>query len=138
VFGLAVFGVGFLGIKYTFGTFAVPLGYIRGDELVTESRVIDCGTCVIGSQTRSTFEVHNLSGNSITLTGSSTTCGCANTADLPVTIPARSKLSITVLIEPVGDSPEFTHQLVLYTDSVRQPTLSLNLNGRRVPFGTQQ
>ena len=54
------------------------------------------------------------------------------TSDLPVTIPPGSKTNLVVKVHPSLPEGSFSEQLTLYTDSNRQHTIELRVEGRVV------
>jgi hypothetical protein len=114
-----------------FGSLRVAFAYLRGERLISSSRLIECGALQPGAERDLEFSICNFTAASIKLLGATPTCGCIITDQVPASIaPGERKQMHLHLRAPVGATDrEFWQEVVYYTDYADKQVVTLAIHG---------
>jgi hypothetical protein len=106
------------------------LARLRGEVLFVDPIVSDLGSAVPGQTHNFMVHVHNRSDRTVKILGGTSTCSCVTTEDLPVAVPPRSSVPVSVRARFGGTTGMFQSQFVFYTDDEHQNRLLARFEGR--------
>jgi Protein of unknown function (DUF1573) len=90
---------------------------LRDEQILI--RRVDFGAHAWSSFVKVQIELKNLSDSQINIVGAKSSCSCVSIEKLPVSIPGKSSLVTTVVVQPQKTGP-FHQRIEFYTDSRRQ------------------
>lgn len=108
------------------------LARLRGEQLILTGGDADAGTAPRGSTRDVSVTIENVTSVDLHLIGGTASCSCVATSDLPLTVPAGSRVTAQVTIKFTGEPGQFKHTFQWYTDSPRQPRISGTIAGQVV------
>jgi len=113
-----------------FGGVLYGLHYLRGEQIVVLSPVVDLGTLPAEKTARADFVIKNLTRNSVTIYGAEVDCSCVVPIGLPLTIGPFAEGSLQLNITPSQSirGQGFLHQAVLHL-SLDHPQVTLTIQG---------
>ena len=115
VISTLLFAVFSLSVTAIFGSLSQAVAWSSGNRVLVVPRVIDVGTVTSGDKVDFQIKVKNASDNPVTLLGSTSSCTCLLTADLPITIAAGESVQIPVTLAVKGDS-RFYQDICFWTE----------------------
>ena len=124
--------VTYLAFTFHFGSFGSGIRYLNGDRILVSHSISDLGEFQPKQIKITRFELINRGSKVIQIIGSKSTCSCVMTSDLPQSINPGSMANLVVKVHPSQPAGSFSEQLTLYTDSNRQHTIELRVEGRVV------
>ncbi len=118
-----------VGVAY-YGSPAAALAHLRGDTLTVDRTHLDFGHGKAGDVLTQPVLVTNWTGEPLRIVGGTSDCSCVTTNDLPITLSAGEAKALTINYKvPRTDQAGMTSRTaVLFTDSPKQPTLTLTLS----------
>ncbi|QDU39581.1 hypothetical protein Mal4_39260 [Maioricimonas rarisocia] len=121
ILGTLVLVVG--GGTLLYGSPALLLARLRGEQLVLRPAVLKLGECGPGAERHILLQLTNLGEQPAGILGGTTTCSCVATQGLPITVPAGETRSVPVTVHVGGEAPEFRQTITLFTDGDQLGTL---------------
>jgi hypothetical protein len=104
--------------------------YLRGDGLVAYPYRVSVGSGRTGEKREARFTVQNRTSGPIAIVGSQSSCGCFASSDrLPLTIRPGESHDFNVVVR-FGETGEFKHFMIYYTDNADRPQIVFTLEGR--------
>ena len=116
-----------------FGSTSAALAYLRGERVSASPSTLDYGVAEPGEKRPTELQLINRTDRDIRIIGGTSDCSCVTTDDLPLVIPARQAVPLTVRVKFPSGAGQFTRQASLYTDDPLQPWVNLRLSGRSMP-----
>jgi hypothetical protein len=106
----------------TLGGVEAGVWLLGGRHLYVQQPVIDVGAVRPGETITVEFSVQDLSGVPLTVLGARTDCSCAVASGLPLTLPPRTRqtMSVSLTPSPREAGAEFERQVELYSDHSEQ------------------
>ncbi|HEX4413159.1 MAG TPA: DUF1573 domain-containing protein [Lacipirellulaceae bacterium] len=120
-----------------FGSLAAARAFVRGDELAVLPAAIDLGACAEGGVRSVQFQVINMTGKPLALTGIHTSCSCIVASALPATIGGHAIFPLELTIHSPEHAGFFHREAILYADSQNSPQLLIEISGRTVAGNIQ-
>ena len=116
---------------WCFGGVLYGLHYLRGEQIVVLSPVVDLGTLPAEKTARADFAIKNLTQNSVTIYGAEPDCSCVTPIGLPLTIASFAEGSLQLNITPSRSirGQGFLHQTILHL-SLDHPQVTLTIQGK--------
>ena len=105
--------------------------YLKGARLVIEPVVVSVGQGRAGETRGGSFEVRDLASTPVVVLGSSTTCSCAQSETLPLTVAPGGTTVVHVSMALDGKPRDtIAPRLTFYTDSRADPQFSIQVIGK--------
>lgn len=124
--------------RLKFGSIAVALAYVRGDEAVVVPASSDFGRLSIGETAALSYRLTNLSDRPIRLMGSQSSCDCTLLAGLPRTVNSGDSLDLKATLRTSKETGVVTGRIRVFTDSNAQSEVVLAYTGSvDVPRGSR-
>ncbi len=121
-----------------FGSPAAALGYLRGERLSVEPRLVDVGEGYIGEQKQVVVQLRNWTDKRIRVVGGTADCSCLVTGELPVTVEPGERCPLTVMVWMKGPPGQFTRSVNLLTHDEHFRIISFRLTGQSYPLSPEQ
>lgn len=101
-----VLGIGLVGLlgRVLYGTMDALPALARGQAVVVEPKSRDLGRVPAGSTVETTFDLINLSDQTVVLNGVGASCTCISVTELPLEIPSRARRTIRVRLSASADA----------------------------------
>ena len=98
------------------------LALIRGETLIVEPAVLEVGEAHEGVSRVLPIRLHNYGNKPIKVIGGNVSCTCMTLTDLPVTVPAKGKVTVRIEVKFRGTKGRFNHSFRFFHDGVEQTT----------------
>lgn len=130
--------VGLIAVLSSTDVASRQLARLRGAAILLPSGDADVGGAPSGETRTITVAVENVTDEPIRLIGGTTSCVCASTVGLPQTVPARSRVDVTLVVRFTGDVGLFVHDFEWFTDSPKQPRVGGRITGHVLGVRAEQ
>ena len=113
------------------GSLDAAVARLRGQSLDVTPSTLDFGTGKPGEVLTVPLTVRNYSSHPVRLIGGTSDCSCLTTGDMPVTIPAGERVTISVKLKvPAATAGELNRSVEVFTDCPNHQTLRLSAGCR--------
>jgi hypothetical protein len=106
------------------------LARLRGEAIRVEPAVSEVGVGVPGEEREFTVALVNSTGHTVRVIGGTSSCSCAATGDLPITLAPGETRPVRVTIGFRGGKGMFQARFLFYTDDEKQSEVVARLAGR--------
>lgn len=93
---------------------ALALAKIRGETLCVDPSVVDVGTGEEGATRLVPVSLYNYGHLPVQVQGGNVSCVCMTLNDLPVTVPAKSRVTVHIEVKFKGTAGRFTHSFKFF------------------------
>jgi hypothetical protein len=104
--------------------FSSVVGSLREEPLVLEPAMLSLGSGKLGTESSVAIRIENYSSHAIRLTGFKASCRVLVCDSMPVKVPAKSAIVVTLSARLLGTVGKADQKFFIFTDDELQPVLS--------------
>jgi effector-binding domain-containing protein len=98
VIGTGIFITTIVAMFYWFGSIGATMAYLNGQSVYVYPKKIDLDNQKPGTETVAVFYMKNLTSKKISVIGEKSSCACAFSEKIPITVPARQTVELRIKI----------------------------------------
>lgn len=118
--------------SFRFGSIPAAMAYVRGERLLVDRPFRHLGDIPVGAIYDFGYTFTNMTGRSLRLLGTTTSCQCMTSEGLPLTLRASESKTIWFKLATPEREQEVRGETKIFTDDSRYPEVHLEYAARAV------